>query len=109
MSFLNSTVQTTVVSLLPHLLSQMATKARRGKSKEDEDEEVVVGDVAGDAEEAVEDDEESGPLPITKLEGGGITTADIKKLMENGFHTVESVAYATRKTLYGIKGMCFKI
>lgn len=82
----------------------MASKARgRGKAKEEEEEEVTA-DIAGDAEEAAEE-EESGPIPITKLEGGGITTADIKKLMENGFHTVESVAYATRKTLYGIKGM----
>jgi len=41
---------------------------------------------------------------INKLEACGIPNADIKKLMESGFNTVESVAYATKKTLAAIKG-----
>ncbi|KAI9347936.1 Rad51-domain-containing protein [Zopfochytrium polystomum] len=44
-------------------------------------------------------------LPIAKLEGAGITAADIKKLMENGYHTVESIAYTPKKTLITIKGI----
>jgi DNA repair protein RAD51 len=82
----------------------MATKARgRGKKVEEEVEEEVA-DVAADI--AADDVEErDGPQPINKLVGGGITQADVKKLMECGFHTVESVAYATRKTLQAIKGL----
>ena len=50
--------------------------------------------------------EDSGPMPIQRLEGvGGIAAADVKKLMEQGYHTVEAVAYATMKTLTGIKGI----
>jgi len=51
------------------------------------------------------EEEESGPAPITKLEGNGITSADIKKLQENGFHTVESVAYTPKKAFSLIKGI----
>lgn len=53
-------------------------------------------------EEAVE---EVGPQPISKLEQFGIAAADIKKLQEVGYHTVESVAYATLKSLVAIKGI----
>jgi len=42
---------------------------------------------------------------VTKLEGNGIVAADIKKLQESGFYTVESVAYATKKALSLIKGI----
>jgi len=45
----------------------------------------------------------SGPMAISKLEGNGISAADIKKLAEAGFHTVESIAYATKKVLSAIK------
>jgi DNA repair protein RAD51 len=56
--------------------------------------------------DAVEDgDLESGPLPLSRLEGSGISATDIKKLSEAGFHTVESVAYSTRKVLCAIKGI----
>jgi len=34
----------------------------------------------------------------------GINAADIKKLTEAGYYTVESVAYATKKALIAIKG-----
>ncbi|XP_035775112.1 DNA repair protein RAD51 homolog A-like [Anopheles albimanus] len=53
----------------------------------------------------VEDDEHYGPLLIGKLEGNGITSGDIKKLAEAGFHTVESVAFAPKKQLLTIKGI----
>lgn len=36
---------------------------------------------------------------------GGITAADIKKLEEAGFHTIESVAFAPKKMLIMIKGI----
>ena len=56
--------------------------------------------------EAVEEEDlEAGPLPLSRLEGSGISATDIKKLSEAGFHTVESVAYSTRKVLCGIKGI----
>nr|SVE83754.1 EOG090X0906 [Daphnia pulex] len=42
---------------------------------------------------------------ISKLEGNGISGADIKKLQEAGYHTVESVAYVPKKTLVTIKGV----
>lgn len=69
----------------------------KSKSKEKQPEEVE--EVAAEAEEA------SGPLPVTKLEGSGISAADVKKLLEAGFHTVESVAYSTKKALVAIKGI----
>ena len=42
---------------------------------------------------------------IEKLEGPGIVAADIKKLKEAGYHTIEAVLYATKKELSGIKGL----
>jgi len=57
-------------------------------------------EVAEEVEEA-----ESGPTAIAKLEASGIASADIKKLVEAGFHTVESVAYSTKKALMAIKGI----
>uniref|UniRef100_A0A7S4F965 DNA repair protein RAD51 homolog n=1 Tax=Chrysotila carterae TaxID=13221 RepID=A0A7S4F965_CHRCT len=42
---------------------------------------------------------------IETLEGNGISTADLKKLREKGFHTVEAIAYATKKELQEIKGI----
>ncbi|CAG0888405.1 unnamed protein product [Darwinula stevensoni] len=35
----------------------------------------------------------------------GVTSGDVKKLMEAGFHTVESVAFAPKKALLAIKGI----
>lgn len=35
----------------------------------------------------------------------GITATDTKKLLEAGYHTVESVAYSTRKALMSVKGI----
>jgi len=56
----------------------------------------------GDVEEAPA---EGGWQLVETLEGGGISTADLKKLKEKGFHTVEAVAYATKKELQEIKGI----
>jgi predicted flap endonuclease-1-like 5' DNA nuclease len=52
------------------------------------------------------DSETSGPTPITKLDKScGIGNADIKKLQEAGFCTVESIAFAPRKSLLAVKGI----
>jgi hypothetical protein len=48
----------------------------------------------------------SGPTPITKLDKScGIGNADLKKLQEAGFCTVESIAFAPRKSLLAVKGI----
>jgi len=67
------------------------------KSKEKEQEK--------EQEVQAEETTTSGPLPISKLEGSGISAADLKKLAEGGFHTVESVAYSTKKALTTLKGI----
>jgi DNA repair protein RAD51 len=35
----------------------------------------------------------------------GISASDVKKLRENGYHTVEAVAYAAKKALLAVKGI----
>ncbi|XP_022090666.1 DNA repair protein RAD51 homolog A [Acanthaster planci] len=57
---------------------------------------------AGQEEDCQED---FGPLMIGRLESQGISANDVKKLEEAGLHTVESVAYATKKELCNIKGI----
>ena len=52
-----------------------------------------------------EEDASSGPLLIEQLEGNGISMGDIKKLKVEGYHTVESVAYAPKKALLTVKGI----
>ena len=42
---------------------------------------------------------------IDQLEGPGLGAPDIKKLKEAGYHTIQAVAFATRKELGGIKGI----
>ena len=52
------------------------------------------------------DCEGGGPTPIIKLDKScGIGNADIKKLQEAGFCTVESIAFAPRKSLLAVKGI----
>jgi DNA repair protein RAD51 len=45
------------------------------------------------------------PKSQTKLQKKGIPAADIKKLIEAGFRTVESIAFTPKKTLICIKGL----
>ncbi|CAF0846302.1 unnamed protein product [Didymodactylos carnosus] len=53
-----------------------------------------------------QDEEQCGPTPIGKIEKScGITNSDIKKLQEAGFCTVESIAFAPRKSLLAVKGI----
>ena len=49
--------------------------------------------------------EEEGPTPVSELASKGIPAADIKKLEEAGFRTVESIAFTPKKTLVDIKGL----
>jgi len=81
----------------------MVRGAQKQKEKEKQKEVVV----EQEEEEVVAEEEEDTTAyhPISKLEGNGITNADIKKLQDAGFHTVESVAYATKKTLAAIKNI----
>lgn len=51
------------------------------------------------------EDELAGPTPINKLEESGISSTDIKKLLEAGYHTVESVVFTPKKTLINVKGL----
>ncbi|CAO3681905.1 unnamed protein product [Rhizopus stolonifer] len=46
-----------------------------------------------------------GFLPISKLEGSVISAADVKKLKENGFHTIEALLYVPKKSVLSIKGI----
>ncbi|EPQ60561.1 Rad51-domain-containing protein [Gloeophyllum trabeum ATCC 11539] len=52
-----------------------------------------------------EDVQMAGPLLVGKLQEAGIHPQDIKKLVEAGLHTVESVAYTPKKQLMTIKGI----
>lgn len=58
-----------------------------------------------EVEAEVEEEEHFGPQPVSRLEQCGISSSDIKKLEEGGFHTVEAVAYAPKKELLNIKGI----
>jgi len=52
-----------------------------------------------------DEEEEDGPTPIGDLSTKGIAGADVKKLIDAGFRTVESVAYTPKKTLINVKGL----
>lgn len=80
---------------------------------------------AASAVTADQEEDDCGPLLIGKLEvcircslfamfdhdsnqhfqGNGITSGDLKKLAEAGYHTVEAVAFAPIKHLVAIKGI----
>jgi len=42
---------------------------------------------------------------VNKLEEKGINNADVKKLIDAGFNTVEAVAFTAKKNLITIKGL----
>ena len=56
-------------------------------------------------EEGMQEEEQMPFNVIDRLEGPGIVAADIKKLKEAGYHTIEAVTYATKKDLGLIKGI----
>lgn len=58
------------------------------------------------ANKVMEEEEEfAGPTLINKLEEFGIAAADVKKLMEAGFQTIEAVTFTAKKNLITIKGL----
>lgn len=62
--------------------------------------------IAQDEMQAGDEGEEAQVYtPIQRLEEGGIGMADIKKLIDAGFHTIEAVAYTPKKALLNIKGI----
>ena len=56
-------------------------------------------------EQIGEDEDVDGPMPIDALKDKGIAAADVKKLVDAGFRTVESIAFTPKKTLINIKGL----
>ena len=44
-------------------------------------------------------------MEIEALKDKGIAAADIKKLVDAGYRTVESVAFTPKKTLINVKGL----
>lgn len=50
-------------------------------------------------------DQQLGPLCVTRLEQCGISSGDVKKLQEAGLHTIEAVAYTPKKAILAIKGI----
>jgi len=48
---------------------------------------------------------QTGPTSLTSLEGAGVTAADLKKLTDAGFATVEAIAFATKKQIVEVKGI----
>jgi len=44
-------------------------------------------------------------MPINKLEEVGINSADVKKMIDGGYNTVEAIAFQAKKQLLTIKGL----
>lgn len=60
----------------------------------------------GDAfQQQQEEQEESGPIRIERLQDHGVNIKDIEKLQQAGLFTVEAVLYSTLKTLTQVKGI----
>ena len=79
----------------------MQAEKSRGKQKKQE----VVEVAQQQQQEDSEMEENDGPTPIMKLEEHGIGSGDIKKLIEGGYHTLESVAFMSKKHLVLVKGL----
>ena len=73
----------------------MQKKKNKSKSEEDEEE----------AEQIQENENENEYHPIELLQDSGINNNDIKKLVEAGFNSLESIAYTPKKNLVIIKGL----
>ena len=52
-----------------------------------------------------EDEEIGGPTPVNELEKEGISSADVKKMSDAGYNTIESICFTPRKALIEIKGI----
>ncbi|XP_066900920.1 DNA repair protein RAD51 homolog 1 [Halyomorpha halys] len=53
----------------------------------------------------LEEDDECSYHPVSKLQGGNISAGDVKKLIDAGYHTVESIAFTPKRHLMAIKGI----
>jgi len=73
----------------------MQKKKNKSKSEEEEEE----------AEQIQENENENEYHPIELLQDSGINNNDIKKLVEAGFNSLESIAYTPKKNLVIIKGL----
>ncbi len=62
-------------------------------------------DREAEAEDDIEESHIQGPCSINVLEQSGMNATDINKLKDAGFHTVDAVAMATKKSLLAIKGI----
>lgn len=62
-------------------------------------------ETAVEEEQQLEGEEQQSCQLISRLEGGSVSTNDLKKLREAGYYTVESVAQATKKELTEVKGI----
>jgi DNA repair protein RAD51 len=58
-----------------------------------------------DQVEVREAEQAYGPSLVEQLQGCGIAAADVKKLKDAGYCTVEAVAYASKKDLVAIRGL----
>eukprot|EP00850_Spirogloea_muscicola_P010578 SM000062S19964 [mRNA] locus=s62:578413:588150:- [translate_table: standard] len=56
-------------------------------------------------EEDGEVEENQGPCLVEQLEACGVAAADVRKLRDGGYFTVEAVAHAPRKDLLRVKGI----
>ncbi|CUG87408.1 RAD51 protein, putative [Bodo saltans] len=84
----------------------MQTRSKtKGKRQREEPEVVEIESTPLVQAQNVDVDSSSGFRVIQVLEGYGIAGSDIKKLMEAGFFTVESVAYAPKKLILAVKGI----
>jgi len=87
----------------------MQTRSKsKGKRAREEEKEVVEIESTPRQEAAPQQQQQEGSngfRVIQTLEQYGIASGDIKKLMEYGFFTVESVAYAPKKNILQVKGI----
>jgi DNA repair protein RAD51 len=75
------------------------------QAKKKNKETVVVAEQEEDSQMNGEAEEDEGPVPIDELAKKGIPAADVKKLVDAGFRTVEAVAFTPKKTLIHVKGL----
>lgn len=78
---------------------------KRGRQEEEVEEVVQQQPEAANEQIAAQQQGTGGPRTVQHLEQYGVSTGDIKKLMEAGFYTVEAIAYAPRKHVIAVKGI----
>ena len=84
------------------------SKDKRGRGSTKANEAEVVEESQAQAEQQAPAQpvaETGGPRSVQVLEQYGFASGDIKKLMEHGYNTVESIAYAPKKAVYTVKGI----